>query len=177
MGDEVKKINIDEEMLTGKKKQIKIEKIRKDRIITKEKKWCLKDEEYEPECQLKILKEEESNDIYKLITREICKKISGYKSQDQKKKKYDTDLFIDERFIKEILIETEMNCYYCKKKTLLLYKSVREPLQWSVERIDNNFGHNKDNVTIACLSCNLRRKTMYHERFRFTKQLKIEKIG
>ena len=52
---------------------------------------------------------------------------------------------------------------------------MREEKQWSVERIDNNFGHNKENVTIACLECNLRRKTMYHERFKFTKQLTIVK--
>jgi len=58
---------------------------------------------------------------------------------------------------------------------MVLYKSVREPKQWSVERINNDYGHNKNNVTIACLSCNLSRRTMYHERYRFTKQLIIDK--
>ena len=57
----------------------------------------------------------------------------------------------------------------------ILYKLVRESSQWSIERINNEFGHNKDNVTIACLDCNLKRKTMYHERFKFTKQLNIVK--
>jgi hypothetical protein len=59
----------------------------------------------------------------------------------------------------------------------ILYEHVREPKQWSLERIDNDYGHNKNNVEIACLSCNLRRKTMYHERFIFTKQLNIVKNG
>ena len=58
----------------------------------------------------------------------------------------------------------------------VLYKNVREPLQWTLERIDNDYGHNHDNVTIACLECNLRRRTMYHERYVFTKQLVIKKI-
>ena len=47
--------------------------------------------------------------------------------------------------------------------------------QWSLERIENQYGHNKENVEIACLSCNLGRRTMYHERYLFTKQLEIIK--
>jgi len=57
----------------------------------------------------------------------------------------------------------------------ILYENVREPLQWTLERIDNDFGHNKNNVEIACLNCNLRRRTMYHERYLFTKELSIVK--
>ena len=50
--------------------------------------------------------------------------------------------------------------------------------QWTLERIDNGMGHNKDNVEIACLLCNLRRRTMYHERYVFTKQMmNVVKIG
>ena len=59
----------------------------------------------------------------------------------------------------------------------LLYNESRDPLQWSIERIENEFGHNNDNVVIACLRCNLSRRTMYHERYRFTKQMKIENMG
>jgi hypothetical protein len=48
-------------------------------------------------------------------------------------------------------------------------------MQWTLERIDNDLGHNKNNVEIACLNCNLRRRTMYHERYLFTKELNIIK--
>jgi hypothetical protein len=53
---------------------------------------------------------------------------------------------------------------------------VREPQQWTLERMDNDFGHNEGNVVIACLSCNLRRRTMHYERYLFTKQLNIVKV-
>ena len=59
----------------------------------------------------------------------------------------------------------------------LLYRHVRESTQWTLERIDNDHGHNRNNVEIACLGCNLRRRCMYHERFVFTKQLQIRKLS
>ena len=93
----------------------------------------------------------------------------------KKKKIFSTDKFVDIDFILNLLKENEFNCYYCKNNVKILYKLVRESTQWSIERINNEFGHNKDNVTIACLDCNLKRKTMYHERFKFTKQLNIVK--
>jgi 5-methylcytosine-specific restriction endonuclease McrA len=68
-----------------------------------------------------------------------------------------------------------MECFYCNQKVQIIYENVREPKQWSLERIDNEYGHNNTNVVIACLHCNLKRKTMYHERFLFTKQMQIIK--
>jgi hypothetical protein len=44
-----------------------------------------------------------------------------------------------------------------------------------VDRIDNNCGHNKGNIVIACLECNLRRGTMDSNRFKLGKQLKFIK--
>ena len=42
----------------------------------------------------------------------------------------------------------------------------------------SDFGHNFDNVSIACLNCNLRRRTMYHGRFTATQEIKnVVKIG
>jgi hypothetical protein len=158
------------------KKEIKTKKDKKDRIVTRDKKWTICDTDYNSELQLNIMKEADtSNNVYNLICCEIMRKISGYKSQDQKKNKYSENDFIDIDFIKAILIEKELKCYYCCQCVHVLYKQVREPKQWSVERMDNKYGHNKNNITIACLECNLKRKTIYHERFRFTKQLKITK--
>lgn len=111
------------------------------------------------------------------VLQEINKKIGGYKSQDKIKGLFDPKLFVDEKYVLQLLLGSHLDCFYCKKKTNVLYQKVREPTQWSLERIDNAFGHNKDNVEIACLSCNLSRKTMYHERFAFTKQMgKIIKL-
>jgi RNase P subunit RPR2 len=75
----------------------------------------------------------------------------------------------------DLMIESENRCFYCKNRVHILYEYVREPNQWTLERIDNKSGHNKTNVVIACLNCNLHRRTMYHERYVFTKQLNIVK--
>ena len=158
-------------------KKIKTQKDKKDRVITRDKKWTICDNDYNSDLQFSIMKEADiSNNVYNLMCCEIKRKISGYKSQDQKKNKYSECDFIDLNFIKEKILEKEMKCYYCLQRVYVLYKSVREPKQWSVERMDNKYGHNKNNITIACLECNLKRKTIYHERFRFTKQLTITKM-
>lgn len=122
-----------------------------------------------------IIDGDNNNDVYKKILKQIQSKINGYKNQDKKKKIFSSDKFVDIDFILNLLKENEFKCYYCKNNVKILYKLVRESSQWSIERINNEFGHNKDNVTIACLDCNLKRKTMYHERFKFTKQLNIVK--
>ena len=52
---------------------------------------------------------------------------------------------------------------------------VREPFQWTLDRIDNDDNHNKDNVVIACLDCNLKRRRRDADKFYFTKNLTIKK--
>ena len=55
----------------------------------------------------------------------------------------------------------------------LLYEFVREMKQWSLDRINNDIGHNKNNLVIACLECNLKRRRTNKDLFMFTKNLKI----
>lgn len=160
------------------KREMETNKEKKDRVRIRDNKWTICDIDYNSDTQLHIMREANiTNNIYELMCCEIKRKISGYKSQDLKKNKYSENDFIDFDFIKEIMVEKELKCYYCCECVYVLYKSVREPKQWSAERMDNKYGHNKNNITIACLDCNLKRKTIYHERFRFTKQLTIKKTG
>jgi len=49
-------------------------------------------------------------------------------------------------------------------------------LQWTLDRIDNDMGHNNNNTVISCLGCNLQRRTTNQDKFLFTKQLKLKKI-
>jgi hypothetical protein len=156
-------------------------KIQKKRIITQLKKWetmqqhLNKDEQYE--LLLKIQGNLKSRECVWML-QEINKKIHGYKCQDIEKKLYSPEQFVDISYVIKLLIASKLNCYYCNEAMHVLYEEVRNPKQWSLERIDNTFGHNKENVEISCLSCNLRRKTMYHERFLFTKRLgNIVKVG
>lgn len=111
----------------------------------------------------------------KLGIRQISIKLDGYKKQDIEKKKWDSEEFVDLMYVIDLLVESRLICFYCKEHVKILYKEVRDPKQWTLERIDNAIGHNRKNVEIACLSCNVRRRTMYYEKYRFTKQLKIEK--
>ena len=70
-----------------------------------------------------------------------------------------------------------MKCHYCACETYLLYEFVREMKQWSLDRINNDIGHNKNNLVISCLECNLKRRRTNKDAFFFTKNLKIVKTG
>jgi hypothetical protein len=111
------------------------------------------------------------NNIGEELRRQVCAKISGYKCQDVKKGLYDEPKFVRFDDVIALMNSRKMACFYCKKQALLFYEYSRDSAQWTLERIDNKHGHNTDNVEIACLNCNLRRRTMYHERYVFTKQM------
>jgi len=68
-----------------------------------------------------------------------------------------------------------LKCHYCNEKTYILYDLVRETKQWTLDRINNDIGHNTDNVLISCLDCNLKRRRTSKDAFLFTKQLTIVK--
>ena len=107
---------------------------------------------------------------------EITRKLNSYKQQDIKKKKY-TDDFIEQPDLLEKLVISKLKCYYCKKKVLLLYENSREPIQWTLDRLNNDMGHTNDNVVICCLKCNLERRCLNDDKFLFTKQLRLIKLN
>ena len=111
------------------------------------------------------------------LREQIRQKLYGYKAQDIKKGIYQVDTFITLEYILQLLSDCDLSCFYCHEPVFLWYEVCREAKQWSVERIDNALGHDVGNVAIACLSCNLKRRCMYHERYVFTKDLKIQKMG
>lgn len=158
------------------------------RVITNTNKWNFKGDDFLSENQFILLNKtrelqkelqkelQRDNHKEKCVLQELNRKIYGYKNQDILKKIYNENKFISLEQLLELLVNSELKCFYCKENVYIIYEPVREPKQWSLERIDNSFGHNVDNVTIACLSCNLRRRTMYHERYVFTKQLHVVKM-
>ena len=109
----------------------------------------------------------------KILMRELEKKISSYKQQDIEKKIYCGEKFITINHIIDKLVECEMKCYYCNCEMSILYDISREMKQWSVDRVDNDKGHNNDNFHLACLDCNLKRRRITDDKFLFTKQLNI----
>jgi hypothetical protein len=108
----------------------------------------------------------------KFIHQQINNKIRGYKTQDLKKNIYTEPEFIKYNDVIRKLYECEDRCFYCKYPMLVLYENVRDPSQWTVERMDNKLGHVRGNFEMACLSCNIRRKTIHFERYILTKRLK-----
>lgn len=174
-------IKILENVLEMREKKVKTEKEKQKRVITGEDKWTFKNDELTDANQWSLINEIYNDKIVNkahcaLIKSQICGKICGYRTQDIDKGKYDESQFIDENYVIEHLIKCANKCYYCRNSVLILYEYVRAPQQWSLDRLDNKFGHNEGNVVIACLSCNLRRRTMHHERYVFTKQIDIKKM-
>ena len=156
-------------------------KSNKEKKRVESEKWTFNQEEYQYENQIKIIKQilnknyNYSDDVSKIMLQQINKKIYGYKQQDTIKKLFNESNFINIESIINKMIEHELKCYYCCKEMLVLYDISREMKQWSVDRIDNDKGHNLDNYYLACLECNLKRRRRNDEKFLFTKQLKLVK--
>ena len=120
-----------------------------------------------------FLKEDfEDSDILK---QELFKKRSSYRSQDLKKERL-TDNFITYDDIVEKLVISKLKCSYCRDNVLLLYKNKRDNNQWTLDRIDNDKEHTKENTVISCLKCNLQKRRRDDKKFRFTKQMNLIKI-
>ena len=112
----------------------------------------------------------------KHILREIDTKRKAYIYQDKHHKIYDPRYSITTERIVEMLVESELLCHYCREICQVAYKESMCRKQWTLDRIDNNYGHNDTNVVIACLDCNLKRGTMDSERFRQGKQFTFRKL-
>ena len=77
----------------------------------------------------------------KYVDKEINRKLNGYKNQDVKKEVYDINYFIKKEELIEKLVVSKLKCYYCKKNCKLMYDNVREKMQWTLDRIDNDQGY------------------------------------
>lgn len=159
---------------------MQLEKPKKKRSVTQNNNWqnAFNELHNMDDRNIDTLLNHDESTLQKIILQQLKYKINGYMKQDKDKKLLCLEKFVTLKDVIQLLKTSDHNCYYCKEKTLLLYENVREPKQWTLERLNNDFGHNNDNVVIACLSCNLRRKTMASERYVQTKAMaKIVKIG
>ena len=107
------------------------------------------------------------------LDREIAKKLSGYKQQDKKHEIFSLTFFVSKEDVAKLLADTAMKCTYCLQEVKTQYVP-KDHKQWSLDRIDNRMGHNRGNVLLSCLECNLKRGNVCSaEKFRFTKQLQV----
>ena len=139
----------------------------------------LSDDTKSYESQLSLLqtlhkeKNEQTKEEYILAKREINKKIASYKKQDIDKRRYVETQFITFDETIDLLCESQLLCYYCCKQMSVFYDNVREKNQWTLDRVDNDVCHSKDNLVVSCLSCNLQKRRRESEAFKFMKQMKI----
>ena len=121
----------------------------------------------------------QSDQLHLLVTtdiKEIATKLNGYRNQDSLKGRFDTQTFITVQQTIDLLVQSNLTCFYCKCFTPILYKNVRDGNQWSLDRIDNDKGHAFDNVVISCLKCNLQRKRLSSNTFAMSKQMVLTRI-
>ena len=167
--------------ISGINNRYQIKKLTQDKKTSKRKNvsdYNSKEELFLLDYQEKVINELFSNtntntNIDPIFLKEIKNKLSSYKQQDILKKRLDALQFVSLEHIIQKLYEFNMKCYYCSSKVYILYENVRESKQWTLDRIDNNLGHNVNNVVISCLECNLSRKTRNKDAFLFTKNLTI----
>ena len=165
--------------IQGKRNIDKINKIEKPERKESQK-WKIDDLLYTNRKQIELvnklyLEEEGEEEVW--IKREIQKKIKGYKNQDLIKKLINLNKFISLSQTIEKLVESKLKCFYCKENCELIYKDIFAKKQWTLDRINNNEGHNFDNVVICCYECNIKRGDMDSERFKKGKELKIVRKG
>ena len=105
-------------------------------------------------CQHKILErkcKKCSDEPLKIVIKRF---ISGSRTADKKRNHLDIVNFIDPHFCKLLIDESNDKCCYCDCDLQYIDYA---PNLITIERIDNNLGHNKNNVKIACLHCNIKK--------------------
>ena len=150
----------------------------KDKKRLESEKWKNKELLLDNKKQINILNKlylKEEYEGIKTVQRSIKKKIKGYENQDIKKDKLNKKKLINYDDLLEILVISKLKCYYCKCDCLLMYDNVREKKQWTLDRLNNDEGHNRDNVVVSCLECNLKKGTIDDKKFKFAKQMRIIK--
>ncbi len=109
---------------------------------------------------------------------EIRRKLSGYRAQDVARRRTPAsgDEAPDEEGTIEKLLASDLECYYCGRHMKVLYSKARDPLQWTLDRVDNTLSHTVRNTVVACMGCNLQRRRRSAEAFRDVKQMRIVRV-
>lgn len=165
-----------------KKQLIKEHVKEKNKKRVESENWSFDPDHYMYDNQMKMIKDILSNnytynnDVSKIAIQQINRKIYGYKQQDLIKKLFNQSEFITLKSIVNKMVDCELKCYYCSCEMNILYDISREMKQWTVDRINNDLGHNLTNYYLACLECNLKRRRRSDDKFLFTKQMKLVKL-
>lgn len=116
-----------------------------------------------------------SSETHLLYSALISSKISNYKRQDVANRIFDPKWFITSEEVLERLVASRLRCYYCRANCAIQYTEPRFSGQWTLDRLSNDQGHNRQNVVISCLKCNLHRGVKNSSRYKLGKQLTFTK--
>lgn len=157
-------------IIKGKQNRYQMKKVLKENLPTDRVNMNFDETFFDYEFQKKCLNDETS-ECYQIMIRYVNKKIESYRNQDKiKNRNMDVDL-------NDVLkMFEELSCSYCSENVFILYKLKLEPRQWTLDRIDNDLGHEKGNVVLSCLKCNLERRCKNKDKFDFTKKMRVVKI-
>ena len=160
--------------ISGTGNRYKMKKVlHQDRKEPKEKINLLECLEYTQEENQKCIDSLEDLDyfkkenitLYQHLIKNIITKISGYRAQDIRKKVYNKEEIVTLETIINLWKTNKLMCYYCQETCLIFNKIVREPKQWTLDRIDNSIGHNENNILLSCLQCNIKRRNKDKDKF------------
>jgi len=92
------------------------------------------------------------DDNEKRLNKILMNKIDSYKNQDLKSGRgIDKDNYIDLQYFKKLIEKQKSKCFICDD-TLELETSNDNLM--SLDRLNNKFGHVKNNCVICCVMCN-----------------------
>jgi hypothetical protein len=81
----------------------------------------------------------------------ITNMIKSSKQKDKKHNRFNELEFVTKDHIHGLIIQSNDQCFYCSVE--MQYENYNVTLA-TIERIDNDLGHNQGNCVIACLHCN-----------------------
>ena len=92
------------------------------------------------------------------LNHRIRKKIRSHKNSDWfMYRHYRANDYITIQWVKDQLTQSS-NCRLCSVKLKLVDWSPDDPLQFSIDRLNNKIAHIKSNCQITCLHCNRKKQ-------------------
>jgi hypothetical protein len=86
------------------------------------------------------------------IKKSLAAKIAGYTHDDRAKGRSVCDVTVDS--FHQMIEDCGRLCAHCREEVKLLDFRKKDTKQVTLDRINNDMGHTRDNVVIACLKCN-----------------------
>lgn len=97
---------------------------------------------------------------------QVRAKIAAYALQDRRRGRAPAAPPLAAEAVLALLAAADFRCTYCRESMPRVWRSPRDPQQWTLDRVDNARAHSLDNVVPSCMACNLRRRARDHAAFR-----------